>query len=248
MPNYDLLQSVGRALDILELVGNSESGMSWRLVVDRTHLSNTTAFNMLRALVAKGFLVKRRNPIRYYPGPVLINFRRAQRDYELFQRAKPVLMNLANSFIGEARLCECVGLRILSMLMVAAGQLGVMQPHLPHFMRPYGIGSVFQAYWDKQQLADYEKNVPFAKHGKKKWGSRENFHRFLSGFRKNRVAMLPVYRSGDIFRVAAPIFGPGGNVVAIVCLIKPIAQTNATFRHKCCQAIRKAGVELSFDS
>jgi len=246
MPNYDLLQSVGRALDILELVGNSKVGMSRRVVVNITHLSNTTAFNMLRALVAKGFLVKRRNPIRYYPGPVLINFCRAQRDYELFQRAKPVLMNLANSLIGEARLGECVGLRMLSMLMVSAGQMGVMQPHLPHHMMPYGIGSVFQAYWDKQQQAEYEKSFPFARYGKKKWGSREIFNRFLAGFRKNRMTMIPVRRSGVHFRVAAPISGPGGNMVAIVCFIKPMKQTTATFRRKCCLAVYKAGVELSF--
>ncbi|RPI58999.1 MAG: hypothetical protein EHM48_09570, partial [Planctomycetaceae bacterium] len=88
MAPYDLVQSVGRALDILELVGNSEGGMRRQTVINLTQLKPATTYNLLRTLVAKGFLIKRRNPIRYYLGPTMVSLRRAQRDYELFQRAK----------------------------------------------------------------------------------------------------------------------------------------------------------------
>jgi len=248
MPRYNLIQSVERSLDILELIGNSTADIRLRVISNRTCLKNTTLHNILRTMVARGFLVKRRNPIRYNLGPAMLSIRRAQRDCELFQQARPVLMNLANSFVGEAMLCECVGVYMLSMLRVAAGQLAVMQPHVPSRMNHYGIASVLQAYWDKHQLAHYEKSFPFKQYGKNKWGSREKFNRFLAGFRKNRMAMMPVRLSGDSFRVAAPILGPGGNMVAIVCFIKPMGQTNAAFRQKCCQAVYKAGVELSFSS
>ncbi|RPI61427.1 MAG: hypothetical protein EHM48_05665 [Planctomycetaceae bacterium] len=245
MPNYELIQSIGRALDILELVGNSESGMSLHLVVTRTHLKTATAHNILRTLAAKGFLVKRRNPIRYQAGPILLNIRRAQRDLELFNRVRPVLMSLANSLGGEARLSECVGMRSLGMLFVLPGQMGVMQPHLPQDMLPYGIGVVFQAYWSKSEIAEYDKKYNFAKNGKK-WGSRQKLNRFLAEFKKRRVGMMPIRITGDHFRVAAPIFSRDGKVAAIICFIKPIEQTDAAFRDKCCQAVYQAGVALSY--
>jgi len=244
MPHYELIQSVGRALDILELVVNSEFGMDLRTVANLTFLKNATAHNMLRTLVAKGFLEKRRKPIRYHPGPVLLNYRRSQRDAALFQRAKPILMNLTKSFGGEVRLCESVGMRTLSMLIASPGSLGVLQPYLPPEMIPYGIGVVFQAYWDKNAIAEFDKKYDFKKNGKK-WGTRKKLNRFIADFKKRHLAMIPVRITGETFRVAAPIFGRDGKIIAIIYFFKPIEQTNATFRRQCCEAVRKAGAELS---
>lgn len=247
MSHYELVQSVERALDILELVANTEAGITRQCVIGRTRLKNTTVYNLLKTLVAKRYLVKQRNPIRYHAGPVLLNIRRAQRDYELFQRAKPILIRLANTMVAGVSLCENVGLRTLTMLSATFGKEYVTQELHPTFMLPYGIGDVFYAYWDRQQIAEYERRVPFAKYGRRRWKSRKTWNKFLAEFRQKRVAMIPVRLTGGHFRVAAPVFGPRGDVVAIVCLIKPIEQTNAAFRHKCCEAVRKAGVELSFN-
>ncbi|RPI60916.1 MAG: hypothetical protein EHM48_06465 [Planctomycetaceae bacterium] len=245
MPSYDLVQSVGRALDILELVVNSETGLDLNGVVAFTFLKTATAHNLLRTLVAKGFLEKSRNPIRYYPGPILLNYRRSERDSNLFNHARPIMAQLAHSLGGEVRLCESVGMRTVSMLIASPSQSSVEQPRTPRETMIYGMGVVFQAYWSKREIAEYDKKYNFKLNGQK-WGTREKLNRFLAGFRKNHVAMIPVRITGNHFRVAAPIFGWTGKMTAIICFTKPIKQTNAAFRQTCYQAIYKAGKELSF--
>jgi DNA-binding IclR family transcriptional regulator len=56
----DLVQSVSRALRVLEVVGTSRGGMNAKTVARRCHLNLSTAYHLLRTLSYEGYLV--RNP------------------------------------------------------------------------------------------------------------------------------------------------------------------------------------------
>ena len=50
MPGTELVQSVERALDILELVSDAENGLRLNEIASRINLKNSTVHNLIRTL------------------------------------------------------------------------------------------------------------------------------------------------------------------------------------------------------
>lgn len=63
MPGYEYIQSVSRALDILELLANSSKGLKLQHVASGLGVKRQTAHNLLRTLVHKGFVRKHSPPL-----------------------------------------------------------------------------------------------------------------------------------------------------------------------------------------
>ncbi|MFW5857046.1 MAG: helix-turn-helix domain-containing protein, partial [Planctomycetota bacterium] len=69
MPRGDLVQSVGKALDLLELLGDAGE-LRLADLCERTGLKSPTAHNLVRTLASRGFVEKRPGG-RYRVGPAV---------------------------------------------------------------------------------------------------------------------------------------------------------------------------------
>ena len=85
------VQSVDRALDLLEALGEAERSLSLAEVAGRTGLTSPTAHRLLRTMQARGYVGQ--NAVREYsPGPALI---------ALGRKATPPLAALAQPLLVE---------------------------------------------------------------------------------------------------------------------------------------------------
>ncbi len=97
MPKSDMVQSLLKALDILELVVDAEEGVRLNEVTEKLNLHKSTAHNLARTLMARGYLVKD-SVNRYQPGPVLEEMHRRRNRRALLRRAEEVLVKLQNEY------------------------------------------------------------------------------------------------------------------------------------------------------
>src|SRR5512146_598493 len=107
MAHSDLLQSLLRALDILELVARSDDGLTLQELADSLGMKPPTVYNLARTLAARGFLRKVPRPVRYQLGPAMTELVGLQVDHALMQQAPPVMRRLfsdlaiANVVLGK---------------------------------------------------------------------------------------------------------------------------------------------------
>ncbi|MEX0746059.1 MAG: helix-turn-helix domain-containing protein [Phycisphaeraceae bacterium] len=71
MPGSERVQSVNRALELLERVARSDGGMTVRELSEATNLKRPTVNNLVLTLVDRGYLTGRGSPARYSLGPIV---------------------------------------------------------------------------------------------------------------------------------------------------------------------------------
>ena len=71
MPHNELIQSLLRAMDVIELVAQSERGLSLGEVCNSLKLKQPTAHNLIRTLISRDFVEKTTSPVRYRLGPAV---------------------------------------------------------------------------------------------------------------------------------------------------------------------------------
>lgn len=101
------LRSVGRALDILETLGNASNGMGVGEIAEAIGVSRSTAFTLLQTLVARGFVADLRigGARLYRLGLSLVHLGdRALSELGITQLATPVLQQLTSSTQFTSRL------------------------------------------------------------------------------------------------------------------------------------------------
>lgn len=101
------LRSVGRALDVLETLGEASDGLGVGEIAERIGVSRGTAFTLLQTLVARGFVADLRigGSRLYRLGLSLVHLGdRAVSEFGIVQLASPVLQQLTDATQLTSRL------------------------------------------------------------------------------------------------------------------------------------------------
>jgi len=236
MRRRDLVQSIVRGLDVLELVGSANRPIPLYYLCTCLRLKKQTVYNTVHTLTEKGYLEKVGRPARYHLGPALARVRRVQSDFDMLQRAVPSMMNLSRRTGGEVVLGEYVGGEVACLLRVPPGRREVPTNVAPWPLHSYGTGLVFQAYWSPAELLEYRRRHPFSESSVGYWKSQKRLDRFLALVRRRGYMVL----RNENFRAAAPIFDSTGKIRAFIAVVKPLAsispQEEKTYREWVCQA------------
>jgi IclR family acetate operon transcriptional repressor len=216
MPGSELIQSVLRAVDVLELLASDPGGMALGDLCTRLALKPPTVHNILRTLTARSLVERQGPPIRYRLGPRL---------GEIAQRVEHV---------GFERLCEGLLRRLVTdgvadsahLARQAAGDLAVVlridatRPHLcerpaARPLHPYAscAGLVFQAFCGRQQLAAFRRAHPFGVFGAVVWASEAELEVGLERIREDGFC---VRVDEGAIRVGVPYVGRRGNLEGIL--------------------------------
>jgi IclR family acetate operon transcriptional repressor len=217
------VQSLDRALDLLELLAASSDGLSLRDLAAHTALKPPTVHNLLRTLVARGYVAKRTGPVRYAVGPAVPELaRRAVRD-RLLAAAPDVLRRLAHAFPqARATLATLSSGELAMRLRIIPGQPDGLEHPTVGAMSPYASASAvaFQAFGDAEAVGEFRRRHPFWEQGALLWGTPEALEAALRAFREAGVVNLKL-RGEDIRKLAAPILGPDGSFVGVLGLAMP---------------------------
>ncbi len=201
-----MVQSLCRALDIVEVLMRSDHGLGLGELSERVGLKRTTAHNLIRTLRSRGYVEK--DPSGgYCLGPVFEEIVQSRFSRGVFERGEAALKSLSALFPGgTVTLSELVGGEIVCRLRISGDSPGVVR-------RPVGMtlgafasatGLCFQAFNDMFRAALGSAGM-FEESGRSFPGSREDFRKAILETRRSGVATVT---DGGAWRFAAPV---GGN-------------------------------------
>jgi len=243
----DYIRSVSRALDILEFVANSATGLRLHSVAGGLGLHRQTAYKILKTLVHKGFLEKTPPPGRYKLGPILMALRNRQdrwnREFLLPSVAKAIGVSRMTS--ADVIVCQYVGGSVVGRF-IARGQEPEKSTALYGYrMASYGIALTFLAHLDKPELDDYRASHPFSEEDAEFWKSHELLDAFLHYVRQEGYLALV---KGRTFRASAPSFDRSGAVASVLALVRRIDEMGTGDAQKCIDLVRRAAKEVPMDT
>ncbi|MEX0774820.1 MAG: helix-turn-helix domain-containing protein [Phycisphaeraceae bacterium] len=222
MPHSSLVQSVLRGMDIVDLVSQSEIGLSLRDVCTALRLKQPTAHNLIRTLVARGFVEKTTSPVRYRLGPAVTRLAGERASHSITRAAANVMGRFFHQIRAElpahigpyeeaaVTFGRWIGDEVMMVLRLRLHQPGVLERPMKAF-NPYQSAAalVFQAHWTQEERKAFWRRHPMAEFGGQVWKSEEQLLEFLGQVRQAGYAQPPFYKDGQ-FRVAVPVFAAGG--------------------------------------
>ncbi|MBN2448903.1 MAG: helix-turn-helix domain-containing protein [Lentisphaeria bacterium] len=202
------VQSVARALRLLELAADSDRGLTLGELSSALELKVPTAFGLAKTLVAGGYLTKTSRPVRYRLGDGLVQLvQRHHRRCWLLRSEEAVRCLFAE--LGEATvlLAEGTGGDFAPRLRMDPSRPGVLERVVNRYLAPYSsaVALCFQAFWPALEAAMFRSRYPFAEYGLGLWRREAALEAFLSESRERGC----VVGRNQPPRVAAPVFGAG---------------------------------------
>jgi DNA-binding IclR family transcriptional regulator len=238
----NLVQSVVKSLDVLELIGGSHDGLPVQLVARSLNLPRSTAHSLLKTLAHKGYLERADKPIRYRLGDALGALRRRDSDREILARAAPRLLHIARRTECETILGEYIGGEILGVLRVPPGEPKMVTMPMTWNLSAYGSGLVFQAFLPAGAVREFRLRHPLSRDDRLRWPSMGTVDECLARIRAD--GFLRLDKDGT-YRVAAPVFGAGREIRASVIALLPGGLANPQRKMVAVRMVRRAAGELS---
>lgn len=226
MASSDLIQSITRAMQILEYLGQAPDAQSLDQISRHMSLKTTTVHNILRTLAARDFVEKQDKPPRYKLGSAAGKLADQQRDRSLMKQISDQMLLLHQQF-ASARLsfAERVGGQVTATLRIGPEMPNQLQRGAGQPMSPYASASALlhQALWPAAMLQTYRQSHPFIEYGAHLWPSIEHLDIYLETVRDQQIARPHFEHDADC-RMAVPIFDEGGKLAGAMGVFLPDAQ------------------------
>ena len=242
-----LVQSLVRGLAIVEQVAQAENGLSLSELARQLSLKPTTVHNLARTLVARRFLVKKKPGPRYQLGVATLELAQMYESHSLLRHARRVIPELWRSAPKSlVMLAVDVGGEIVSRLRISWRRPGILEGSSPVTLHAYGSGApiVFQAFWTEQECAVYRQKYPFREFGAQFWKTPDRLERALRQVRSRGFAVLRFKDFGTV-PMAAPVFGPGNQLLACVSMALPEQGLTPSALRAHVKAMLRAAADLS---
>ena len=227
MPGHELVQSVLRAMDILELLAGVPGGLALAELCSRLGLKGPTVHNLLRTLAARHLVERCGPPVRYRLGPRLPELAARLESLSADQRCEGLLRQLVKDGVADsAHLARQAGGELTVVLRLDSSRPHLVQRPAARPLHPYAscAGLVFQAFCAPQQLAAFRQAHPFRVFGASVWASEAELEAELDGVREGGVC---VRADGDATRVGVPWFGRRGQLEGVLGASGPRAEAGA---------------------
>ena len=176
MANSDLVQSLLRGLDLVELLAARPEGVHLNDLAEATGLKKPTVHNLLRTLCARNFAA-RDDSGRYVVGPALVaaadRARRSERD----KRAETALLELADGFAGHVlTVATLTPTAVKCELRVSPDMPGTVQHPVGRDFAPYSsVSAIVLQAANPQEARRLETLYPFEEYGVGIWGDAAKF-------------------------------------------------------------------------
>lgn len=221
-----MVQSLDRALDVLEVLAAGDDDVSLSQITERTGLPLGTVHRLLSNLVARGYAAQDRETRLYGPGPRLLEVAAkaaASRRFGLSRIARPCLHGLTEATDETSNLLvlqgdegvysEQVGSRRLVRMFTEVGQ------RVPLYCT--GGGKAILSGFSAEQLEAYLERTALRPFTPKTITTPERLREELARAREQGFALDDEERETGVCCVAAPIFDRFGRCVAALSISGP---------------------------
>lgn len=239
------MASVARALALLDEVARSDAGLGVNELARRIGVNASTASRLLGTLEVGGF-VERSPQGPYRLGLKLVALSdRVLGQLDVRERARPWLTWLVSETGETATLSvpgggEAITVDFVPSSSSVVSMARVGRPSVAHataagkVMLAFGSGAAGEGGSDAELVAFTERTIT----------DPQALAAELEGVRTSGIAEAVGEREPDLNALAAPVFGRGGELVAILGLQGPAARLPAATRRLLRAPLRKAAAEL----
>jgi DNA-binding IclR family transcriptional regulator len=217
------VQSLIRAIDILDLVSKNKEGINVTEISDQLKLHKSTAYRLLSTLEYKNFVKKDKNK-NYKVGKRVIEIGyQALNNIDLRKEMRPILQELGE--ITE----ETIHLGVLDNFKV----FYIDKVETSHTIRMYssigkggplyctGIGKALLAFSEQKYISKFLKQVKFVKYTNNTIINKKELKDELVKIKKSGYAIDNMEHENNIRCVAAPIFDYSGELIAAISISAP---------------------------
>lgn len=239
------VKSVLRALDALELVASSRRGLSVFEISRGLGVSRPAAYHVAETLTQRQYLLKTGSPARYRLGSVMrqLGLRQARWNRDVLGIATVAAIRLSRRLCALVRVCRYVAGEVVVRVRVPGGEGDPPDCPYPRPIDAYGSAAICQAFMTDSQLREYRTKHPLSKSADSQyWKSLTNVDAVLDLVREE--GYLAFVKSG-VFRAAAVIYGPDGQVVAIITVVDRFCQMATGEPWRYVEALRQAAKNLT---
>lgn len=231
------VRTLERGLEVLLSLAEGERTLSD--LARATGLSKSTLYRLLSSLVRAGFAEEKGG--RYRVGPVAFAVGQAYRAKSLLEAARPWMVWLRDETGESVNLAVRSGLQALYVDQVE-GQRLVRLFTAPGSFAPLhatGVGKVLLAYGGLPEGLRLEAYTPYTK------TDEEALREELAQVRSQGYALDNEEKELGVRCVAAPIFGPEGEVVAALSLSAPASRLSQEAAKRLAEKVREAALRVS---
>ena len=205
-----LVQSVLRAVDLLEAAAAAESGLALAELAEALGVAVPTAHNLAKTLASRGYLERSSRPVRYRLGGALLDLAERQMRRVWLSRAEGVVRGLFQDLgVATVLLAEDAAGDFLPRLRMDPSRPDVLERVVNRHLSPYAsaVALCFQAFWPEAEAAAFRDRHPFSEYGQGLWRDLAHLQEFLASVR--RAGHVGLQDSGSP-RVAFPVTLQGG--------------------------------------
>ncbi len=241
------VQALARGLTILALFDVEHPEWSLNDICERTSLSKTTAYRMLRTLEWKEFVVFDAATERYHLGPAMIPGAYLSLSYVSFVRyTHPFLEDLAKA-TGET-----VELTVESAQgAVVVDQVATSHPFKPNL--PTGrilrnMANSAVRMWVAMRSEEERARLlrePQLKFTPYTTTDPQELAAMLDRAAQEGLAYDLEEQDLGVCAVSAPVFGPGGDVLAVLTVVAPSDRFGPEARLKNAEAVKRKAAEMA---
>ena len=243
----NLVQSVSRALDILEVLGVAERGLGVTELAKRLGLKAPTTHNLLRTLVARGYVAKDASTQRYRLGFHCAQLGRAYgQTLRIPDVARPAIEELARRLNESVVVAAMEQGEIVFVARASGNQMLAVNFERSWVKVGYTsvCGRVLLAHVPERELQSYLESHPIRKGESEDLSSRKGLDRILAEARRD--GHLEYWRDNDsVLAIAAPIRDYTGAVVASVGLGMPGVRFKRSERKTIVDAVMATAAAIS---
>ena len=190
MANSDLVQSLLRGLELVDILAAHPEGLRLNDLAEKAALKKPTAHNLLRTLCARGFAA-RDDGGHYTAGPVFYAAADQVRISERDHRAEEALLDLAERFDGHVlTVATLTASEVKCLLRVSPDRPGVVQhPENRNFMPYSSVSAIVLQAANPQEASRLEALYPFDEYGAGLWKDRAGFAEIRDRVLRDRYFM-----------------------------------------------------------
>jgi len=244
MPGNEDIQSIRRALDVLELLGNSPTGLAPWEIVEGACLGKVTVHRILRTMLHKGFIEKAGSPARYSLSAPMNALRTQQATWN-----RRFLMPAIEQVICLAKKARCsiwvahyVGGAVIARFRSGPQNAEKAQVLYGWRVMPYGSALIYQAYMDEETLADYRLRNSASASDLDYWKSLRNVDRALEMAKKDTCL---AYAKNGLIRAGAAVLDAEGRICGMLGMVRELWAETYPSPTECIELLGEAAKALA---
>ncbi len=217
------VQSLIRAIDILDLVSSNKEGINVTEISTQLKLHKSTAYRLLSTLEYKNFVKKDKNK-RYKVGKRVIEIgHQALINIDLRKEMRPILQELGEITKGTVHLGILDDFKVFYIDKVETSHTLRMYSSIGKGGPLYctGLGKALLAFSEQEYINRFLKQLKFVRYTDNTITHKKELKDQLEKIKKRGYAVDNMEHEDNIRCVAAPVFDYSGELIAAVSISAP---------------------------